>query len=50
MLIESGKNVTLLGFNRYPATLIILSVLLLTAVILMIVSILGTVRKNKRNV
>ena len=47
MLIGSGKDTTLLGFNRYPAALIILAILLLTAFILMIVSIIGIVRQNK---
>ena len=40
MLINSGKDTTLLGFNRYPAALIILVTLLLTAFILLIVSII----------
>ena len=47
MLIGSGKNTTLLGFNRYPAALIILAMLFSAAFILMIVSIIGIVRQNK---
>ena len=47
MLINSGKDTTLLGFNRYPVALTILSILLLVAFILLIVSIIGIVRRNK---
>lgn len=47
MLINSGKDTTLLGFNRYPAALIILAILLLTAIILLIESIIWIVRQNK---
>jgi len=47
MLINSGKDTTLLGFNRYPAAPIILAILLLIAFILMIVSIIWMARKNK---
>ena len=47
MLMNSGKDTTLLGFNRYPAALTILSILLLAAFILLIVSIIGIVRRNK---
>ena len=47
MLINSGKNTTLLGFNRYPIAVIILAILLLTAFILLIVSIIWIARQNK---
>ena len=47
MLINSGKDTTLLGFNRYPAALIILAILLLVAFILLILSIIGIIRRNK---
>jgi len=47
MLINSGKDTTLLGFNRYPAALIILAILFLIAFISIIVSIIWTARKNK---
>ncbi len=47
MLINSGKDTALLGFNRYPAALIILVILLLTAFILLIVSIIWIAKQNK---
>ncbi|MBO5649192.1 MAG: hypothetical protein J6S76_04700 [Clostridia bacterium] len=47
MLIRSGKDTTLLGFNHYPTALIILAILLLTAFILLIVSITWIARQNK---
>jgi len=47
MLMNSGKDTALLGFNRYPAALIILSILLITAFVLLIVSIIWMARKNK---
>lgn len=47
MLINSGKDTALLGFNRYPAAVIILAILLLTAFILLIVSIIWIARQNK---
>lgn len=50
MLTSSGKDTTLLGFNRYPAALMILSVLLLGAFALMIVSVVGIIKKNKSKV
>ena len=47
MLISGGKDTTLLGFNHYPAALIILAILWLTAFILLIVSITWIARQNK---
>ena len=47
MLISSGKDAALLGLRRYPAATMILTVLLLTAFVLMLVSILGMVRQSK---
>ena len=47
MLAESGKDTAWLGFNRYPAALSILAVLLLTAFVLMIVGIIGAARQHK---
>ena len=47
MLIGSGKDVTDLGLERYPAALILLSILFLTAIILLIVSIIG-IKKQTR--
>ena len=47
MLIDSGKDTALLGFNSYPAAPIILAVLLLTAFVVMIVSIVWLVRHSK---
>ncbi len=45
MLTESGKDTALLGFNRYPAALIILAILLFTSLAVMILSIIRTVKK-----
>ena len=47
ILIGSGKDASLLGFHRYPAAPVILAILLLTAFVVMIVSILWIVRRNK---
>lgn len=47
MLIDSGKDTTLLGFNRYPAALIILCILLFLAVVSMIASVILIVRKRQ---
>ena len=47
MLIASGKDTTLLGFQRYPAAPGILAILLLAACILMIMCIIGMARQNK---
>lgn len=47
LLIGSGKDPSLLGFHRYPAAPVILSALLLTAFIVMTVSIFWIVRRNK---
>ena len=47
MLIESGKDTTLLGFHRYPAAPMILITLLLIALILMVLSIMGMVKRKK---
>ena len=48
MLLNSGKDTTLLGFDRYPAALILLSVLLLAAALIAAVSIVGIVRRHSR--
>ena len=50
MLVDSGKDATLLGFNRYPAVLIVFVILLLTAFIMMVVSIIWIVKRNKNKV
>lgn len=50
MLIGSGKDATLLGFNRYPAALIILAILLIAAFVFMIVSIIWMVRRSRSKV
>lgn len=47
MLISSGKDTTLLGFNRYPAALIILAILSFIAFILPIVAVIGIARQSK---
>ena len=47
MLIDSGKDTTLLGFSRYPAALIILAALMLTAFIMMIVSGILILQRSK---
>ena len=47
LLIESGKDTTLLGFNRYPAALIILCMLLFLAVVGMIISVILLARKRQ---
>ena len=48
MLLNSGKDTTLLGFGRYPAALILLAVLLLAAVLIAAISIIGIVRRHSR--
>ncbi len=48
MLLNSGKDTTLLGFDRYPAALILLAVLLLAAALITTVSIVGIVRRRSR--
>ena len=48
MLLDSGKDTALLGFDRYPAALIILAVLALSAAILAAGSIVGIVRRCNR--
>ena len=48
MLLNSGKDTTLLGFDRYPAALILLAVLLLAAALIAAVSIVGIVRRHSR--
>ena len=50
MLISSGKDPALLGFQRYPAAFILLAALLLSAFILTIISIIMMARQNKRNI
>ena len=50
LLIAGGKNTALLGFHRYPAAPMILTILLLAALLLMIVGIIGVVRQNKSRV
>ena len=47
MLIDSGKDATLLGFSRYPAALIILAALMLTAFIMMIVNGILILKRSK---
>lgn len=47
MLIGSGKDPTLLGFNRYPAAPVILAILLLTALAVIIASVVGIAKQNK---
>ena len=47
MLIDSGKDTTLLGFSRYPAALIILAALILTAFIMMIVNGILILKRSK---
>ncbi len=48
MLLNSGKDTTLLGFDRYPAALILLAVLLLAAALIAAVSVVGIVRRCSR--
>ena len=48
MLINSGKNPALLGFERYPAALVILVVLFLGALTTLAISIFGIAKLNKR--
>ena len=48
MLLNSGKDTTLLGFDRYPAALILLAVLLLAAALVAAVSIVGIVGRHSR--
>lgn len=45
MLIASGKNTALLGFNRYPLVVIILAVLLIVAFVVSIVSIIKIIKR-----
>ena len=45
MLLNSGKDTTLLGFDRYPAALILLAVLMLAAALIAVVSVVGIVRR-----
>ena len=47
MLIGSGKDTTLLGFSRYPAAPVILTILLLTALAMIIASVVGIAKRNK---
>ena len=47
MLIDSGKDTTLLGFSRYPAALIILCILLLLAAVSMTFSVILILRKRR---
>jgi len=47
MLIGSGKDTTLLGFNRYPVAVIILVILMITALAVLIISIICMTKKNK---
>lgn len=47
MLISSGKDTTLLGFHRYPASVVILAALMITALVILIVSIIWLVKRNK---
>ena len=47
MLIGSGKDTTLLGFSRYPAAPVILAILLLTALAMIIASVVGIAKRNK---
>ncbi len=47
MLIDSGKDTTLLGFSRYPAALIILCILLLLAAVSMTLSVILILRKRR---
>ena len=46
MLLNSGKDTTLLGFARYPAALVLLALLLLAAVLIAAISIIGIVRRH----
>ena len=48
LLAVSGKDTALLGFQRYPAVLVILAVLLFAALAAMAVSIIGMAGQNKR--
>ena len=48
MLLNSGKDTTLLGFGRYPAALVLLVLLLLAAVLIAAISIIGIVRRHSR--
>ena len=48
MLVESGKDSTLLGFHRYPAALVILGMLFLAAFVLILVSAHGVAMRKKR--
>ena len=48
MLMDSGKDTALLGFNRYPAALVILCILSVLAVGSMAVSVILMARKGKR--
>ena len=47
MLIDSGKDTTLLGFSRYPAVLILLCILLLLAAVSMTLSVILILRKRR---
>jgi len=49
MLINSGKDPALFGFVRYPAALVLLSVLLFGAVVTMIVSTIMMVRRRQKS-
>ena len=48
LLISGGKDTTLLGFQRYPAALIILGILLVAAFVVLAVSIIWIARRNEK--
>jgi len=47
MLIESGKDTALLGFHRYPAAPIFLTLLLISTFVFAIMNIVGLIKQNK---
>ena len=47
LLAESGKDTALLGWERYPAAVVILAALLFAAVILVIVNMAGIAKRNQ---
>lgn len=47
LLAESGKDTVLLGWERYPAAVVVLVALLFAAVILVIVNMAGVVKRNQ---
>ena len=47
ILIASGKNVTMLGFNRYPAAVIILAALMIGALIVLVIGTISALRERR---